>query len=88
MAATASSVLRLALAQLQGSDVVTAIRDAAGDEQMADAASRALAEYCGYAQLDRAAEHIRRWQQVTGEHNIRRILGRAADHAGRGSHNA
>lgn len=83
MTATPGMVLGRALDVLQGRDVLTAIRQAAGDEQLADAAIRALADYCGYSQLDRAAERIRHWQDTTGEHNIRATLPHAADWAER-----
>ena len=65
MTATPGMVLGLALDVLQGRDVLTAIRTAAGDDQLADAAIRALAD-------------IRHWQDHTGEYNIRATLPHAA----------
>jgi hypothetical protein len=81
-AAAPSAVLRHALVELQGRDVLTAIRAAAGDEQLATAALRELGEYIGYGQLD-PADAVARWQDLMAEHEIRSILGRAADHAER-----
>jgi hypothetical protein len=82
-AATPADVLRRALELLDGRDVVAAIRAAAaGDEQLADAAFRALAEFIGYGLADPAGA-VALWQDYMPEHEIRRILPRAADHAER-----